>query len=146
MKAVRCVFLGVILAALLAIAGCLTEEQRQRIEDLSSQNLALVEKQKALVEKVRLGTATQAEIADAFTGIADLIKKNAEEIKAIKDSGSTEAWIAAAAGLLGRTVLHAAGAMIPGGTPVAGAIQGLLTLLLGGSQTIRKEEPSAPVP
>jgi hypothetical protein len=140
MKAVRCAFIAVLFAALLTVAGCLTAEQRQRIEDLSQQNEALVEKQRALVEKVRLGTATQAEIADAFTGVANQIKKNAEEIKAIKDSGSTGAWLAAAAGILGRTALHAAGAMIPGGTPVAGAIQGLLTLLLGGSETRRKEE------
>lgn len=142
MKTVRCAFVTGLFVALLAIGGCLSAEQRQRIDDLSQQNEALVEKQKALVEKVRLGTATQAEIADAFTGVANQIKKNAEEIKSIKDSGSTGAWIAAAAGLLGRTVLHAAGALIPGGTPVAGAIQGLLTLLLGGSQTVRKEDPT----
>jgi hypothetical protein len=122
-----------------AIGGCLTAEQAQRVEELSKQNEELVAKQRALVEKVRLGTATQEEIATAFVGVANQLKKNADEIKAIKDSSSTGAWITAAVALFGRSALHAAGAAIPGGTPVAGALQGLLTLLLGGSQSKRDE-------
>jgi outer membrane murein-binding lipoprotein Lpp len=144
MAYVRCGFISILFAGLL-LAGCgLTAEQQKRIDDLSAQNEALVNKQRGLLEKVKLGTATPVEVAEAFKDIAEQMKKNAEEIKEIKDSSSTGTWLAVAGGLFGRTLLHAAGAAIPGAGPVAMALQGLLTLLLGGSTTVKPKPPGAP--
>lgn len=143
MKWMRCWFV-VALFSVLFIAGCgLTREQQQRIEVLAAENEALVAKQQELVKKIQLGTATPEEVALAFQGIAAQMKKNADEIKAIKESGSTTAWITAGLALFGRTALHAVGAMIPGGTPAAVLIQGFLTVLLGGSQTAKKDPAPA---
>lgn len=139
MTYLRCGFVAVLFGALLLFGCGITAEQQKRIDALTAENEALANKQRDLLEKIKTGTVTPTEIATAFKEVTEQMKKNADEIKAIKDSGGTMAVITAVVGVFGRTALHAAASLVPGGTPAAMALQGLLTLLLGGSETKKKE-------
>ncbi len=134
------------LLVLLMLGGCqLSTEQQKRIDALVAENEALYLKEKQLAVDAKDGKVTAAQVASAVVEITAQMQKNLTEIKAIKDAGnSTAAIIGAIAGTIGRSALHAAGAMIPGGGPLADGFLGLLTLLLGGSETKRKEGSTGP--
>lgn len=136
-----CMLLGAI-----TLAGCgLTSDQQKRVDALVAENEALYQKERQLAEDAKNGKVTAAQVAGAVVEITTQMKKNLEEIKAIKDAGnSTAAIIGAIAGTLGRSALHAAAGMIPGGNPLLGGLQGLLTLLLGGSETKKSEVEDKP--
>ena len=130
----------VLVLALMGGCGHLTEEQKARIEVLSQQNAALTDEMTVLLSKAKAGSVTPLEIVQAVDRIRVTLKANADEMKAIQDTASTSSWIAGAAGLFGRTALHAVSVAIPGSGPLAAGLQALLTLLLGGSSSKKKEE------
>lgn len=135
------------IAAILAlgVGGCaqLTEAQRARIEQLAEKNETLSGELGALYTQARQGLADPAEIVAAIKKVNDAMAENHAEIKRIQGEGTTTLGIiAATAGMFGRTLLHAATKLpIPG--PVGMILQMGLGLLLGGSETRKKDDTVA---
>ena len=127
---------------LCCMGGCagLSAEQTARIEAIAKENETLAIKMAALIEKAKKGEISPTEIIQAVEEVRNLMDKNRTEIKSIQESATSKAAVwGGIAGLVGRTVLHGAASAIPGAGPVAAMLQGLLTLLLGGSTTKKKE-------
>lgn len=123
------------------IIGCLGGDSQLRVDALVAENEKLALEMKALAEKAKAGTATTGEIADGVAKIQDQMKRNLDEIKAIKSEGnSTAAIIGGIVGAVARTGLHAVATVIPASGPLGLGIQAILTLLLGGSSTAKKVE------
>lgn len=124
------------------MGGCagLSKEQQERIEVITKKNETLAGELSTLYTQARQGLADPAEIVAAIQKVTAAMSENHAEIKKIQaESGNTSAWIAGAVGLFGRTALHAVGAAIPGAGPLAAGLQAILTLLLGGSTTKKRE-------
>lgn len=140
---VRCAFVGSLFAAILMLGGCLSAEKQKRIDDLAAENAELAARQQEILSRAAKGLATPEEIAVAMKNIVAQMKKNADEIKDIKDSSGTWAVIGGIAATLGRSVLHGVAAAIPATGPWGSAAQFVLMFLLGGSQTKKKAAPAA---
>jgi len=124
------------------MGGCagLTADQKARIEALGVENDKAATDMSVLLLKAKSGEASPFEIVQAVDRIKSLMDRNTKEIKEIEASSSTSSTIAALAGLFGRTALHAVSAAIPGAGPIGALLQGILTLLLGGSSNKKKDE------
>lgn len=141
----RLVTVVAVACALVFVVGCLSAAHQARIEELTKENQRLADDMKALVEKGKAGTLTTGEIAEAVQKINEQMKRNIEEIRVIQAEGGTTAGvIGGIIGMVGRTALHAVAASIPGAGPLSAGLQAILTLLLGGSQSVKKQE--APLP
>lgn len=130
------------LAGVGMLSGCggLSKEQQERLDKLMGENQALSVRLQAVYKAAQNGTATVGEVEAAVKEITTAISANQAEIKKLQDEGAGGmAWLWALIGMFGRTVLHA-GAKIPLGGPLGVIVQSLLGLLLGGSQTAKKEE------
>lgn len=147
MKILDVVCTGIVIAGLvLVMGGCasLSTEQQERVNALVDENAKLSIKLADLTKQAKEGTATPEEITAAMQEVQASIERNRKEIADIHASGtSTSAILGGIAGALGRTALHAA-TKIPIGGPIGIVIQGILGLLLGGSETRKKEEAVAP--
>ncbi len=132
-----------VVLVLVLIGGCagLSSEQIARIDALSAENQKATSEMSVLLSKAKAGTITPLEVVQAMDRLRALIDSNVKEIKEIEATASKGSVIAGAIGLFGRTALHAVSIAVPGSGPIAAALQGLLTLLLGGSST-KKQDPT----
>lgn len=130
----------------LLVAGCahLTEEQKARVNVLVQENETLAKKMADLVGRAKDGNVTPLEIVAAVEEVRKTMEKNKSEIAEIQASGGTwSAIIGGVAGTLGRSALHAVSLAVPATGPWGIALQGLMTLLLGGSSTKKQESVKA---
>lgn len=136
MKSIASVLVVVVLA--FGIGGCvswLTPEQSARIAKISQENADLVVRMEEFYLAAKAGKVSPEEVIATVTAAKATIAKNMAELEKIKQEGSgTQTTIAAILGMFGRTILHGATKLpIPG--PWGLALNGLLGLLLGGSET-----------
>jgi len=136
----------VLVPCLVLLAGCsgLSDGQREEIATLVAENKALVVEMESLYGRLKDGSATVAEVSAAVVRIKAKVESNLKRIEEIHESGaSTAAIIGGIVGALFRSVPHALTRIpLPGGLGIA--VQGFLSLLLGGSATKRKEEKETP--
>jgi len=139
-KILSCAFWAA--AFCLLVSGCahLTDEQKARVNVLVQENETLARKMATLLEKAKAGEITPTEIVLAIEEVRATMEKNKSEIADIQASGATwSAIIGGVAGTIGRSALHAVALAVPAAGPWGIAIQGLLTMLLGGSATKKAE-------
>ena len=148
MKAMKWGMGILLILALGTIGGCswftvgLNPDQKKRVEELEKANEGFVEELSILYAKAKAGTITLEELASGIGKVKTQTKANLDEIKKIHTESGSGGAIWAIIGVLGRTVLHGAAKFIPaGGGPLALGLQGILGLLLGGSQTKKHPPP-----
>lgn len=122
--------------------GCLSEENLKKAEALGEENAALALEVEGLAAKAKAGTLSSVDAVAAIGKLTAQMNKNLALMKELKSSGDgTAGMLGGLAVMLGRSALHAVAA-VQTGNPLLVAIQGLLTLLLGGSST--KKVAAAP--
>lgn len=119
------------------LVGCgLTEEQTKRIAAIGVENEALAVQLEDTYAQVKAGTLTLEEGLKRTKAIKDALHKNIDEVKKLQSEGTgTMGMICAALGMFGRSALHGVAKVIPAAGPWGALLQGVLTLVLGGSET-----------
>jgi hypothetical protein len=122
------------------VVGCgLTPEQEARIAELGAANEDLTVELADVYAQMQAGTLDAKTAASRLSKVKGALEKNAAEIKKLQSEGVGKGGMVwAAIGMFGRSALHGAAKILPAAGPWGALIQGLLTLVLGGSETKKK--------